>query len=226
MNKISALPYQEDNSIVIFDAGLIRRIKLKSRLQQLSTFLLALSFFGISSLGAPIFLTELNHRLNKNSVRPVSTAKTFGDIVAQNNLGEFSLSIPKIHLSSKVFPNIDPMNKKIYLPVLRQGVAHAAGTYFPGEGGLVYLFAHSADYVFNIKQYNALFYNLKDLEVGDEISLSYQGRKFNYKVSEKKIVEATEVSVLKNTGEEKLILQTCWPPGTTWKRLLVIATPA
>lgn len=26
-------------------------------------------------------------------------------------------------------------------------------------------------------------------------------------------------------GEETLILQTCWPPGTTWKRLLVFAKP-
>lgn len=221
----TTLPYQEGNSIIIFDAGLVRRIKLRSRLQRLSFFLFALSFFGISTLGAPIFLTELNYRLNMNSQRSVSTAKTFGDIVGKNNLGEFSLTIPKINLSSSILPNIDPADKTVYLPALKQGVAHAAGTYFPGEGGLVYLFAHSTDYVFNIKQYNALFYNLKDLEPGDEITLSYQGRKFSYRVSEKKIVEPTDVSVLKNTGEEKLILQTCWPPGTTLKRLLVIAEP-
>jgi len=24
---------------------------------------------------------------------------------------------------------------------------------------------------------------------------------------------------------ERVILQTCWPPGTAWKRLLVFATP-
>ncbi|MCD8484243.1 sortase [Candidatus Woesebacteria bacterium] len=27
------------------------------------------------------------------------------------------------------------------------------------------------------------------------------------------------------TEREQLILQTCYPPGTTWKRLLIIAVP-
>ena len=53
----------------------------------------------------------------------------------------------------------------------------------------------------------------------------YQGTRFNYKVTESRIVDADDVSFITEaqSGEEQLILQTCWPPGTTWKRLLVFA---
>ena len=42
------------------------------------------------------------------------------------------------------------------------------------------------------------------------------------------IIDPDEVSLLTQAQEsgEQLVLQTCWPPGTTWKRLIVIAKPS
>lgn len=141
---------------------------------------------------------------------------------------DFSILIPKIGVSSKVFPNIDSTNEKEFLPFLQRGVAHARGTVFPGMNGNIYLFAHSTDNFWNVGRYNAVFYLLKDLSAGDDIVVFFENRRHNYKVTETKIVEESDVTALTRSqaaGSETLILQTCWPPGTTWKRLLIFAKP-
>jgi len=140
---------------------------------------------------------------------------------------DFSIMIPKIGANSKVVENVDPTNEKEYLASLSEGVAHAKGTAFPGMNGNIYLFAHSADNFWNVGRYNAVFYLLKELQTGDEIVVFFNDKRYNYKVTESKIVDPTDVGYLDaNLGSgEQLILQTCWPPGTTWKRLLVFAKP-
>jgi LPXTG-site transpeptidase (sortase) family protein len=141
---------------------------------------------------------------------------------------DFSIVIPKIGASAKVFPNVDPSNQDAFLPILIRGVAHAAGTVFPGMNGNVYLFAHSTDNFWDVGRYNAVFYLLKDLAKGDEVVIFYQNKRYNYIVTGSKIVNSSDVSDLvnsQNQDKQQLVLQTCWPPGTTWQRLLVFASP-
>lgn len=141
---------------------------------------------------------------------------------------DFSIVIPKIGANARVFPNIDASKESEFLPILQQGVAHAKGSVFPGMKGNTYLFAHSTDNFWDVGRYNAVFYLLKNLEVGDDIAIFFENRRHNYKVSQSKIVDANDVSSLVGAQEvkkEQLILQTCWPPGTTWKRLIVVAVP-
>lgn len=140
---------------------------------------------------------------------------------------DFSILIPKIGASAKIFPNIDPEKSEEFVPILTQGVAHAKGTVFPGMKGNTYLFAHSTDSFWNVGRYNAIFYLLKDLKKDDDITLFFEGRRYDYTVEEQRVGEANEVQFLTDahTTEEKLILQTCWPPGTTWKRIYVTAVP-
>lgn len=141
---------------------------------------------------------------------------------------EFSILIPKIGASAKIFPNVDPSSEDSFLPVLKQGVAHAKGTVFPGIAGNIYLFAHSTDSFWDVGRYNAVFYLLKDLTEGDEVVVFFDNKRHDYVVTKSQIVGAQEVSHIvdaQRTGEEQLILQTCWPPGTTFQRLLVFARP-
>lgn len=139
----------------------------------------------------------------------------------------FSILIPKIGASAKIFPNIDPSNSTTFLPVLQKGVAHSQGTFFPGQKGNIYLFAHSTDNFWDVGRYNAIFYLLKDLGKGDEVVVFYQNVRHNYVVTGSNILNPSEVSYITKaaTGKELLILQTCWPPGTAWQRLLVLAEP-
>ena len=98
------------------------------------------------------------------------------------------------------------------------------GSVLPNEFGPVFIFAHSTDSFYNIGAYNAEFFLLNKLLAGDEAIIFYKDKKYKYKVIDKKVVEADDISaeVKKLTGSH-LVLQTCWPPGTTLKRLLVIA---
>lgn len=136
----------------------------------------------------------------------------------------FSIIIPKIGANANVIQNVDPGDEEAYLEALKHGVAHSAGTMFPGMDGHIFLFAHSTDYFWNVGTYNAIFYLLYKLEVGDEVDLVYKGQRIVYKVTGSKIVDPSEVEWLtRKTDNELLTLQTCWPPGTTLKRLLVFA---
>lgn len=137
---------------------------------------------------------------------------------------EFSIVVPKIAANARIIPNVNPADEKDYLAQLKLGVAHAAGTYFPGDGGHIFLFAHSTDYVWNISTYNAIFYLLYKLEAGDEINLFYHGRRYVYIVEGSTKVNPDQVEYMtRQTDGELLTLQTCWPPGTTLQRLLVFA---
>ena len=138
---------------------------------------------------------------------------------------EFSIVIPKIAANARIIPNVDASRKDVYLPALEQGVAHTYGTAFPGEGGHMFLFAHSTDYFWNVSSYNAVFYLLSKLEPGDEINIFYKNQRFVYRNIGRRIVEPSQVEyVTRKTTKEFLTLQTCWPAGTTFKRLLVFAT--
>jgi|APSaa5957512622_1039677.scaffolds.fasta_scaffold10247_2 LPXTG-site transpeptidase (sortase) family protein len=141
---------------------------------------------------------------------------------------EFGLVIPKIFANVAVTENVNPAEEEVYQEVLRKagGVAHAAGAALPGEPGTTYIFGHSTDASVNVERFNAVFYLLRKLEAGDLIVAYYKGEPYKYQVVEKKIVEPTDLSdIVRVDSEERLVLQTCWPPGTDWKRLLVVAKP-
>ena len=215
-------------------------------LRSIGNFLFLFAIFGVIATFGPALYYEVQFRViqargvtftisdtfasqNKDAKNPtfadLMTGAKEQTIVAPDS--EFSIVIPKIGAAAKIYPNVDPSNERAFLPVLLKGVAHAAGTVFPGLQGNVYLFAHSADNFWDAGRYNAVFYLLKDLKEGDEIVIFYKGERYNYFVTGSQIVDAKDVSLLAQAkqGSEQLILQTCWPPGTAWKRLMVFARP-
>jgi sortase A len=138
---------------------------------------------------------------------------------------DFSIIIPKIGAVAPIIDNVDPSDQKKYLAALRKGVAHAAGTGLPDEVGNVYLFAHSTDAFYNVSAYNAVFYLIGKLKSGDEIDIFYQGKLIKYQVYDKKVVGPDSSQYFGSIlpDEKTLTLQTCYPPGTTLKRLVVLA---
>lgn len=140
----------------------------------------------------------------------------------------FSVYIPKILARSKILANVSPLDQKEYMRALSQGVAHATGSSFPGMPGATYLFAHSTDAPWNIRQYNAVFYLLRELDKGDEIYVFFLDKLYRYKVTQKIVTKPQDVSWLTDAhkGPQRLVLQSCWPPGTTLKRLIVVAEPS
>lgn len=141
---------------------------------------------------------------------------------------EFGVVIPKIMANVGVTPDVNPSDPSVYQAVLQQsgGVAHAAGSALPDEDGTVYIFGHSTDSNLNAARYNAVFYLLRKLEAGDRILVYFQGEEYPYRVKYKRVVDPADISDITDVSAPKrLVLQTCWPPGTTWRRLLVVAEP-
>lgn len=139
---------------------------------------------------------------------------------------EFSIVIPKVGANVRVIPNVNAADQKEYSEALKKGVAHASISKLPGEGGHVFLFAHSTDYWWNVGTYNAVFYLLYKLEVGDEVDVFYKRHRFTYRVIGSQVVKPSQVEYLtRQSNKEFLTLQTCWPPGTTLERLVVFAVP-
>lgn len=131
--------------------------------------------------------------------------------------------IPKVQVDAEIIYNVDPNNQNAYTTALKKGIAHASGTALPDNGGLGYYFAHSTTPNL-ISQYNAVFYLLGKLEKGDDIFVWQQGKRFMYRVAEKTLTDPNDVSFLNKSYEkETIVLQTCWPPGTTVKRMVVFA---
>ncbi len=137
---------------------------------------------------------------------------------------EFGIVIPKLGANARVIANVDPYNSRAYQRALTKGVAHTRGTSVPGAMGNMFLFAHSSEDFYNAVRYNSIFYLLAKLEAGDEIIMYYKNTKFTYVVTDKKFVSPNAVEYLQGDSlKSGLTLMTCWPPGTTLKRLLVFA---
>lgn len=213
-----------------------------SWLKPIGFSLLFVSTIFVVYLASPFIIKELSYRLEPKASSFEENEK-FKLLVAEKAESErlrreavakeaesykvstdFSIVIPKINAASKVIPNVDAANEKAYREALLSGVSHALGTGFPGSNQTIFLFAHSTDSPLNISRYNAVFYLLKNLEKDDQIIIFYTGLKYSYKVTDKFITTADDTKWLTdNDGGERLVLQTCWPPGTSVKRLIVIA---
>ncbi len=137
---------------------------------------------------------------------------------------EFGLIIPKIGVNAEVISNVNPNKPSSYQEALKHGIAHSSLSYLPDQDGTVYLFSHSTNYDWFVKDLNAVFYLIKNLEKDDMVVLMYKGSPYTYKITGKQIVKPTDVSYMApQAGAKRLILQTCWPPGSTSERLLIFA---
>lgn len=205
------------------------------------TFGAGLISFALLSLMfsfGPILQEELDYRLGKKSLEVVKQdfspqiveaemiVAVQQEALAYGVSSYFSVVIPKISATSNVIANVNASDKEEYLEALKKGVAHAKGTHFPGQNADIFLFSHSTDSPLNFARYNAIFYLLKKLETGDRVIVYFADKRYDYEVIDKIITEPSDVDWLSSQrGKERLILMTCDPPGTTWRRLLVIAEP-
>lgn len=141
--------------------------------------------------------------------------------ITPNNTNLY-VEIPKINAFSQVLLNIDPTNKLEYETALESGIAHAKNTNLPGDG-LSFIFAHSSLPPWKMTRVNTPFLRLGELEKGDAIKVYKYGEILNFVVDEKKVVYPHEVQKVYDTKEDNLILMTCTPVGTSFRRLLVFA---
>jgi sortase A len=182
----------------------------------------------------PVLTQEVRYLVSgpRNQERVFSRDELSGEEDAQSLLEakevmvpvdeEFGIVIPKISANAKVHQDVDWQKSAVYQKALQTGVAHAQGTSTPDKPGNMFLFAHSGIDFYEAARYNAEFYLLGKLDVGDSIYIFYQGEKYLYTVTDKKIVASDQVQYLMGSSNQRQItLMTCWPAGTTFQRLII-----
>lgn len=137
---------------------------------------------------------------------------------------EPKIVIPKINVEAPVIFDEPSIEEKAVQRALENGVLHYATTPSPGEIGNGAIFGHSSGNIFNSGKYKFAFILLKSLSNGDVFYVHKDGKRFAYKVFEKKIVRPEEVSVLNSIEGKRatMTLITCDPPGTAVNRLVVV----
>lgn len=107
-----------------------------------------------------------------------------------------NLKIAKIDLNLPIYHGDD-------LSILKKGVGHYAGSYFPGEGGTVLFAAHNT---------SNFFKRFEELSVDDIVEIETEYGNFKYKVSSYKVVSEKDLDAFAiQDKREILIMYTCYP---------------
>ena len=154
------------------------------------------------------------NEISKNDKTNIKINKVKKRLVEYPSIGEVfaSIKIPSISVDINVYHGDA-------LRLLKYGVGHHPGTYFPGEGGTILIAGHNT---------KAQFYSLPNVKVNDEIIITAVYGTYTYKIEKTEIVEAKALneSLSINDTKETLMLYTCYPvntPGFKTKRFVVYA---
>ena len=119
------------------------------------------------------------------------------------------IKIPKLGVEKAVVSGTDVND-------LKKGPGHYLNTPLPGQPGNAAIAGHRTTY-------GAPFGAINELVKGDPIQVATRQGRFTYRVTETKIVDPSDVSVLRTTKDNRLTLTTCHPRFSAAKRLIVVA---
>lgn len=114
---------------------------------------------------------------------------------------------------------------------LEFGVVHYPASSKPGEKGPSILLGHSSAYPWYKGKYGSVFALLGKLKPGDRFYVQYEdNRLFVYTVKQSVIFnplvgDDKKLAELEQNTENSLILVSCWPVGTDYRRIAVEAVP-
>ena len=163
---------------------------------------------------------NVGSNLFSNNLRDFTQANVWFSVVndpvsSSIEIKEYYLSIPKLNLKDlRVVAGGKDLSKSLihYIPTSR-----------PGQYGNVAIFGHSTlPQLYNPSDYKTVFTYLPQIDLGDKIIITIEGKNYVYEVFDIFIVNPDKISVLEQKfNASYLTLVTCVPPGTYAKRLIV-----
>lgn len=129
----------------------------------------------------------------------------------------YFLSIPKLKIKNAIVTSTNTD--------LAKNLVHYPGTAVPPDKGSAIIFGHSTlPQLFNPTDYTKIFATLHTIKIGDAILVNANNVEYTYKVSSIRVTTPEDTSVLAQEYDASyLVIITCTPPGTIWKRLIVKA---
>lgn len=217
MNIFQALKRHPEISIVFLGSFLLIFALLDG---PIITYALSNTAIGKIFVSQPV-IPKLSGVKSYNTViaKPKISA---ADTKTENNYSQDLLTIPKISVSSPIVYSLSDSENDIQKD-LEKGVAHFNGTMMPGEKGKILIIGHSSVPSGYNGSYGMVFTTLNDLENKDEINIYSKNKRYTYQVFKKEITEPVLKKLEEKTDDSILVLMTCWPPGTSWKRLFIYA---
>ena len=107
-----------------------------------------------------------------------------------------TIKIPKIDVDLPVYYGDT-------LDILKKGVGHSSGSYFPGEGGSIIYMGHNS---------KKMFRRFSELQKGNEIEITTTYGDFKYKIYDMQLIKETEIDKLPIQEEKEiLMIYTCYP---------------
>ena len=89
------------------------------------------------------------------------------------------------------------------LEILKKGVGHSSGSYFPGEGGSIIYMGHNS---------KKMFRRFSELQIGNEIKVTTNYGEYTYKIYDMQLIKETEVDKLPIQKEKEILMvYTCYP---------------
>jgi len=89
------------------------------------------------------------------------------------------------------------------LDVLKKGVGHSSGSYFPGEGGSILYMGHN---------FAGFFRRFGELKVGDKIKINADYGEYNYIIFDLKLINETDLDAVPIQREKEILMVfTCYP---------------
>ena len=207
---------------------------------------------GLIILTTQIVIPSFSGQATKDFIKPLATDVLAHDFTDQVLTGSEEFEFSELGLRDESVVDTDedfPKQFTITIPKLGiedflvntnstdlrpdTALGHYKGSCLPGEicSGRrdSFIFGHSALPAFyDPTDPKKVFSKLNDLDPGDKFFVNYNGKELVYKVNFKKIMEPSELDPLNPPnpfaiGKPTLTLMTCYPPGTTNKRLVVSA---
>ena len=127
----------------------------------------------------------------------------------QNGKGIGRIEIPSAGIDFVVIQGTDEGD-------LQKGPGHYPTTALPGQGRTIGIAGHRTTY-------GAPFNRIDDIDDGDEITIEMPYATFTYEVTSHEIVDPSDVGIVDDTGEERLVLTACHPLYSAAKRYAVFA---
>lgn len=122
------------------------------------------------------------------------------------------IKISSIEVEGYVYEGIDAKTMDI-------GFWHFPISQYPGQKGNSVIIGHRYA---KLPPDKDTFFNLDKVKIGDRITVEQYNNSFTYIVTDTKVVEKNDISVLQNYNDYRITLITCTPLWTADQRLVII----
>ena len=125
---------------------------------------------------------------------------------------ETKIIVDSVYLEGEIYEGVDSNT-------MDKGFWHFPTSQLPGQKGNFVIIGHRYA---NLPPKKDTFFNLDKIKVGDRIEVIQSDNRYTYIVTESRVVEKNDISILKDYSDHRITLITCTPLWTDNQRLVIV----